>query len=616
MGRILLATRLALRDLRHRPAQAILLLLAITAAAATLALGLALNGVTSSPYLRTKNATNGPDVTAIVFQSGDDGSTPADQAALLSLARAPGVAGHSGPFPVASATLRGHGYSIPVQAVGRDASSAVDRPLVTAGSWVRPGGVVLERTFAAALGATVGDRVTLNGKPFTVTGIAVSAALPEYPGVCYYLTCNAAGQDSQAEDSGMGLVWATRPDVRGLSSAAQPLSYLIDLKLSDPATAAAFAAAHGPVTSSGPGSGPGPAVLTWQQVQAADNRLVSVAQQVLTPGAWLAVALSIASVAVLAGGRMMEQNRRVGQLKAAGASPAMVTAVLLAEHVLLAVVAAVLGLAVGWLVAPLLSGAGAGLIGAPGSPALGPRNVVLVLAVALGVTLAATLASAFRAARTSAVSALTDTARPPRRHAWLIAASRRLPPPLLIGLRLTARRPRRALLGSASSAITVMGIVAVLDAHHALDVTAQRFNSFHGLTDPVSGRVTQVMTVLTIVLVSMAAVNVVITGWATAVDARRTFALSRALGSTTWQVSCGLSAAQLLPVLPGSLAGLPLGVALFAVANGTGQVFIPPYPWLAGVVIGALTAVALLTAFPASVLARQPVARMLRADPA
>ena len=59
--------------------------------------------------------------------------------------------------------------------------AAVDQPDVTAGSWVRPGGVVLERTFAGALGVGVRDRITLDGKPFRVTGIAVTAAAAPYP---------------------------------------------------------------------------------------------------------------------------------------------------------------------------------------------------------------------------------------------------------------------------------------------------------------------------------------------------------------------------------------------------------------------------------------------------
>src|SRR5258708_26804013 len=64
MGKILLVRRLVARDLRHRPAQAALLLLAITAAPSYLTLGLALHGVTSQPFQQTQTATNGPDVVA------------------------------------------------------------------------------------------------------------------------------------------------------------------------------------------------------------------------------------------------------------------------------------------------------------------------------------------------------------------------------------------------------------------------------------------------------------------------------------------------------------------------------------------------------------------------
>jgi putative ABC transport system permease protein len=614
MGRLALIARLVVRDLRHRPVQAVLLLLAVTAATATLTLGLALNGVTSSPYLRTKTATNGPDVTAVVFPAGSGSNEPADLAALLTLGNAAGVVAHSGPYPVASATLRAYGHAVPVQAEGRDgAPVAVDQPLLTAGSWVRPGGVVLERTFAQALGVTVGGQVSLNGRSFRVAGLAVTAAVPEYPGVCYYLTCNA---ESQAEESGMGLVWVTQAAARSLATPAMPLSYVLNLKLADPRSATAFAAAHGSVSPSGPGPGSGPEVLTWQQVQYADNDLVSVAQQVLTPGGWLAVALALASVSVLAGGRMADQARRVGRLKAAGGGPALVAAVLLAEHLLIAMVAAAVGLGVGWLVAPLLSSAGAGLVGAPGTPALAVGTVELVVAVALGVTLAATLVPAVRAARIPTIVALTEAVRQPRRRQFLVAVTAWLPVPLLIGVRLVARRPYRALLSLASTAITVTGIVAVMAAHHASDVVSGRFDWFAGLADPDSSRVSQVMAVLTVVLVVLACVNAIITGWATAVDARRSSALSRALGGTARQVNGGLALAQALAVLPGAILGIPLGVLLFAMANGTGQVSVPPPLWLAGVVGGTLAAVLVLTAVPASILARQPAAVVLQNEAA
>ena len=64
MGRLLLVGRLAARDLRRRPAEAALLLLAITAATAILTLGLVLRGVISKPYETTREATAGPDVVA------------------------------------------------------------------------------------------------------------------------------------------------------------------------------------------------------------------------------------------------------------------------------------------------------------------------------------------------------------------------------------------------------------------------------------------------------------------------------------------------------------------------------------------------------------------------
>ena len=50
---------------------------------------------------------------------------------------------------------------------------------------MRGGGIVLERTFAEALGVGVGGTVTLDGRPYRVVGIAVTAASPPYPNMCY-----------------------------------------------------------------------------------------------------------------------------------------------------------------------------------------------------------------------------------------------------------------------------------------------------------------------------------------------------------------------------------------------------------------------------------------------
>jgi hypothetical protein len=50
MGKLLLAIRLAVKDVRRKPAEALLLLVAIAAATTTLTVALALHGVTQAPY--------------------------------------------------------------------------------------------------------------------------------------------------------------------------------------------------------------------------------------------------------------------------------------------------------------------------------------------------------------------------------------------------------------------------------------------------------------------------------------------------------------------------------------------------------------------------------------
>ena len=454
------------------------MLLAITAATATLTLGLVLHGVTSQPYQQTRAATRGPDEVAYLgtplASRGPRASGSALQKLIRAqageLTRAPGVTGSSGPYPFAGAVVRANGLVAGAEAEGRDVAPArVDQPALTAGSWVRPGGVVLERTFAAALGVGVGDRITLNGRPYTVAGIAVTAANPPYPNLCYYAGGGClAGSDGPSSAANPGLLWLTKPDALSLATPTNPvISYVLDLRLRDPAAAQAFADRYGFGDAA-------TEVVPWTGIADADALLVQDEQDVLSPGAWLAALLAIASVAVLAGGRMTERTRRVGLLKAVGASPGLVTATLMAENLVLALAAAAIGLVTGWLAAPLLTSPGAALVGAPGAPSLTVPIAGLVLAVALAVALAATLVPAIRAARGSTVSALADAPRPPRRRPRLLAMSRGLPVPLLLGLRLVARRPRRAVLGAANVAITMAGVVAVLTFHATAGQTDQR----------------------------------------------------------------------------------------------------------------------------------------------
>jgi ABC-type lipoprotein release transport system permease subunit len=627
MGRVLLAGRLAARNVRRHPVEAALLVLAIMAATSTLTVGRVLDGVTDSPYERTREATAGPDVVASVGPApiSPTRGLPADLAGLEALADAAGVVGHSGPYPATPVELEVDGVTADSWAEGRDhARSSVDQPRLTEGSWVEDGGVVVEAAFADALGVGAGDHVTLDDRSFQIVGVAVTAAA-SYTDVCFGSECRfligpepagtvdftppeptdgrTATVDIDPTSFDAGLVWLTEADARGLARDDAALSYVMNLKLADPAEATAFVDTHAEASWSSPH------LASWLDLRYTYNEFVRQAQLALAAFSGLLTLLAIASVAVLVGGRMADQNQRVGLIKAVGGTPGLVTVVLLVEYMVLAVLAAGGGLAIGWLAAPLLSDPGAGLLGSAGGPSLTMSTVGVVTAVALGVAVAASLVSAVRAARTSTVGALADAARRPRRTRWLIALSTRLPVPLLFALRLIARRPRRVLLGVASIVVTVSGIVAVLGARAAMASDWEGASSL----DPTAGRANQVLLVITAMLVTLAAVNAIVITWAAALDNRQSLALARALGATPRQVSAGLSAAQVLPALIGAVLGVPGGLALWS-ALADGDPASPTSAQLLGVVGGTALVVAGLTAIPARVGARRPAAEILQAE--
>jgi len=603
MGRILLVSRLAVRDLRRRRVEAALLLLAIMAATTTLTLGLVLRDAASDPYQRTRAATNGPDLVASTATLPD----------LESLTSAPGVVDHSGPFLIAPAKLHTSGRTSDVQAIGRDvATASVDQPSVTQGGWVKDGGVVVEAAFADALDLRVGDPVTVDGRSFEIVGVAVTAALAPYPAVSCIVTVGCASGAPPEELSKLppglllnpGLVWLTQADLRSLNP--DSLSYVLNLKLADPAAAQAFADGHQV----------GLRLQPWEEILADATELAGDARILLLIGAWLLGLLAVASLSVLVGGRMADQTRRVGLLKAVGGTPGLVAAVLLAEYVLVALVAAAAGLAVGSLTAPLLTRSSPGLLGAAGTPSLTWSTIGLVTAVALGVAVVATVVPALRAARISTISALADAARPPRRTGWLIAVSTRLPVALLLALRVAARRPRRVVLGVVSVAITVSGIFVILVLNAFL--TARPFAA--GYDQAQTDSLRQVLLVVMVVLLSLAAVNAVFITWATVLDNRHSSALARALGATPRQVTLALAAAQVLPALAGAILGIfPGGFALFhaiiAITGGDSDKATFPSLWqLLTLVAATVLVVAALTALPARLGGRRPVTETLQAE--
>lgn len=591
MGRFLLVFRLVRSDVRRHPGQAAMLLLSLTVATGMLALGASLGGATETLYRHTRAATAGPDVVAVSPDTSPE--TTATQAELTS---DPAVAAHSGPYLQYYSKLKAKGSTSHVVVTAAPAKPGpVDQPLVTSGTWVRPGGVVVERGFADALGVGVGDHVTVAGRSLPVVGTAVSAATTVYPFA--QLTGPGGGPSDYS-----GLVWMNKQDSKALASEDASVSSLLYLKLRDPDATQAFLASHR-----------GPSVhanfQTWQFMITQDSTIIESSQPILVIGSWLLSFLAIAGVATLAAGRAAKQTRRVGLLKAVGATPGLIAAVLLTEYVTLALLADALGLLAARLTQPTIVNPTASMLTTSAGP--GGGTIALTTVVALAVAVLTTLGPTMRALRTETVAALADTARRPDQRARLTRLSAMLPVSVLLGVRLIARRPGRAFLQGCSITATVITITALLI------IFVQRQVSY-GIDSPrldnlKDAQSRHMIVAVAAALVVLAAVNTLTTTWTTALEARHTMAVARTLGATPGQITAGLSAAQLLPTVPGAIIGVPIGIAFCWLFSNAGTVY--PSAWLLfAAALATVFITAALTALPARIAARRSVAQTLSAE--
>ncbi|HET7518041.1 MAG TPA: hypothetical protein VFN05_10155, partial [Actinomycetes bacterium] len=169
MRSLRLAVRLALRNLRRRPGQGLLLLLTLTIATSVLGVATSLYGSADAPWDRVWRATNGFHVSLGVYHPPDE---PGNRAFVEELRRRaerlatePGVIGAGGPWTHLYGSVEVAGALEDLTAEVRGPGPyEVDQPLVTSGRWLgEGGGVVVEGGLAAVLDVGPGDTVTIQG---------------------------------------------------------------------------------------------------------------------------------------------------------------------------------------------------------------------------------------------------------------------------------------------------------------------------------------------------------------------------------------------------------------------------------------------------------------------
>ena len=478
MSSVPLSGRLAARNLRRRPGQALLLLLTLTIATGTLALGLSVYGSADAPWDHAWKATNGFHVSFNVYHPPDEGGNDAFVRTMRDraheLAGANDVVAVGGPWTHLYGSIDVAGGTEELTAKIREPGTyAVDQPLVTSGRWLgSDDGVVLEGGLADTLGTGPGDTVTIQGRPFPVLGVATTVSRGRFP----------LARPAQ--------VWVSPPMARQVRSLGMTVEgFELQLRLHDPADAATFVSEHRPAFRSDRNSSAIAFLETWEQRRADSHSDIDIVAGTLLAAGTLIAVLTIATAAVLVAGRMAARTRQVGTLKAVGVTPGQVVLALLIEYGVVALGATAIGLGIGRLLAPVVADASVTLLGSP-EPRLTWTQVAIVTGIPLVVVLVGTVRPAIRGIRRSTVSSLRTGARQPRRSGRLArwAAEIGIPFPGVLGLRSAWRRPGRLLTNAAGLTFGVAMIVVALALRDSLDLlTAVRSEPGHTASDAAVG---------------------------------------------------------------------------------------------------------------------------------
>jgi putative ABC transport system permease protein len=384
----------------------------------------------------------------------------------------PRITAVGGPYPetsveptIAGSVRRG---APPISVVGRDdPDGSVDRSTLRSGRWVRaPGEVVLSRAFARTAtprsgdGIAVGGVITLNGRDFTVVGIAASI-------------------------TGTADAWVRPGEVASLAGPDRAPTYQVLYRFAHAGDAEAIRAGMADVRATLPAD----AVMgssSWLEARRQSAETAALVVPFVTAFAVLGLVMAVLIVANVVSGAVVAGYRGIGILKTLGFTPGQVTAVYVLQVLLPALVGVAVGMVAGHLVAtPLLADTADSydLPQATGVPLWVDVAVPLGVAAIVGAT---ALASAVRAGRVSAIRAIA-MGRAPRagrgfRAQRLLA---RAPLPRAVGLGLAGpfARPARSAM---TLAALFLGTAAVTFAY-GLGITLTRAE--HGLARTGSAQV-------------------------------------------------------------------------------------------------------------------------------
>lgn len=575
--------RLAFAGIRSRLLASALTIAIAAAASATIVLALEVRSSGLDPWRETFAAANGAHVLAYV----------PSPAAARTLSGLPGVSDYGAPMPLVTVAAEPRGGTEHVQLAGLSRRTRVNRPVPTAGSPPRGSGIVLERSFAKALGLEVGATLAVTGPHgsinLPVLGTAVVPSQARYP------------------RSNPGLAWVTIATLERVEPDRSQWRWTEALRLANPSAAAAFteqAAARFPAGAV--------AFETWQQQRDTALDDAQPTEVIATTFTILLLIVAFVVIGILASARASDQHREIGLLKAAGFTPRQVGAVFALESAALGLVAVAVGAALGSVLAPRLAAPSAEtLLGSP-TIAVDPWHSLIASCVVVPVLLTGAWTSTRRSTRFSVLRSIrAGVASPPRSR--LAQAVIRSVPPLTIrlGLKDLFARGRRAVLLAAAIALTGAVVVVALSLRATID--AQAAGKASDIPDELPiliytlDSVLLLITVTTLVSVALLSVR----------ERIHDYGVLKAIGLTPMQITSTVISAHAALALAASLLAVPLGVGLYlalaVITSGTTEdAVVAPWRSLALIPIGAVLIVIVATSVPARLATRIRTADALR----
>ena len=577
-----LLIKLAFAGIRSRLLASALTIAIAGAASATIVLALEVRSSGLDPWQQTFDAANGAHVLAYA-------SSQADARALAEL---PGVTEWGAPVPLATVTVGPPGSTDRVFLAGLSRATAVNRPVLTAGSQLREGGIVLERSLADALGFDVGDTIAVAGTrgpiALPVLGTAVVPSQARYP------------------RSNPGLAWVTSATLERTEPDRTRWRWTEALRLTNPLAAAAF------TQRAAAGFSGDVSFETWQvqrDIALGDAQPIEV---IVTTYTILLLIVAFVVVGILVGARATAQHREIGLLKAAGFTPRQVGAVFALESAVLGLIAAALGFTLGMLLAPRLAAPSAEtLIGSP-TIAANPWHILVASCVVIPVLLAGALTSTRRSTRFSVLEAIrAGSSSPPTSRLARAITRSLLPLTIRLGLKDLLARGRRARLLAAAIALTGAMVVVALSLDTTLDSQAA------GKTSDIPDELPILIYTLDTVLLLITVTTLVAVALLTVRERIRDFGVLKAIGLTPRQITSTVVSANATLALVASLFAVPLGIGLYLalawITSGTtDDAVVAPWRSLALIPIGTVLIVAAATSIPARLSTRIRTSDALR----